>query len=456
LAGLIAVAQEEAPAEKPAAEPAPPPKKKKAPKADSLDALLRKVKGGWKSENVEVQKRENYFKNAKSEQAALLQKAQGTLAAVQRRSEILEKEFDENKLQLTKLEKTLKERLGTMNELFGVVRQVVADTRGQVDMSLISAQYPGRGDSLAPLAEKTELPSVEQLEELWYVLQHEMTESGKVVRFPATVITTEGKEENQEVIRIGVFNAIADNKFFTWDDKLKKLTELGRQPPSRFLSTASDMQEAKSGFVKVAVDPSSGQILSLLVRTPGFKERIEAGGMIGYFIIGLGILALFLALVRFAYLTVVSVKVQKQRTSTSISNQNPLGRVINIYEQNPDADVETLELKLDEAILRESNKLERLLWLVKIVSVVAPLMGLLGTVTGMIRTFQAITLFGTGDPKMMASGISEALVTTMLGLMVAIPLVLSHSALRSMSKRVIDMLEEQSAGVIAKRVEQLR
>jgi biopolymer transport protein ExbB len=104
---------------------------------------------------------------------------------------------------------------------------------------------------------------------------------------------------------------------------------------------------------------------------------------------------------------------------------------------------------LDEVVLRESGKLESFIWLVRIVSVVAPLMGLLGTVTGMIRTFQSITLFGAGDPRMMAGGISEALVTTMLGLVTAIPLVLLHAALANNTKKIVDTLDEQSAGLIA-------
>ncbi len=430
---------------------------KKAPKAASLDELLRRVKGGGQSQNEELKRREQEFINSRNEQQALLKKAEAELAAVQRRSELLEKEFDDNKIELAKLEKTKKDRLGTMGELFGVVRQIVGDTRSQVDNSLVSSQYPGRGDTLSALAEKKDLlPSIEQLEQLWWVLQHEMTESGKVVRFPATVITADGEEVNRQVIRVGVFNAIADGKYLNWASDIKKLTELGRQPQARFLSSAADMEDAQSGFVKLGVDPSSGVILSLLIQTPGIRERIDHGGNIGYIIIFLGIVTLFLAIVRFVYLFIVNIKVSRQQSSNKANLSNPLGRIINVYEKNPDADVETLELKLDEAILRETTRLERLLWAVKIVSVVAPLMGLLGTVTGMIKTFQAITLFGTGDPKMMASGISEALVTTMLGLIVAIPLVLTHSGLKSMSKRVTDVLEEQSAGVIAKRVEEVR
>jgi biopolymer transport protein ExbB len=112
-------------------------------------------------------------------------------------------------------------------------------------------------------------------------------------------------------------------------------------------------------------------------------------------------------------------------------------------------DVETLELKLDEAILKNTPALERFLTMIKVLAVVAPLLGLLGTVTGMINTFQAITLFGTGDPKLMANGISQALVTTMEGLWVAIPLTFLHALVASRSRSIINTLEEQAAGIVA-------
>ncbi|MEC8351463.1 MAG: MotA/TolQ/ExbB proton channel family protein, partial [Pseudomonadota bacterium] len=102
---------------------------------------------------------------------------------------------------------------------------------------------------------------------------------------------------------------------------------------------------------------------------------------------------------------------------------------------------------------REMPKITRNLTLIKIISVVAPLLGLLGTVTGMINTFQAITLFGTGDPKLMAGGISQALVTTVLGLVVAIPTVFLYTLLNTRSKNMLLILQEQSAGIIAERSE---
>jgi len=215
----------------------------------------------------------------------------------------------------------------------------------------------------------------------------------------------------------------------------------------------ADLEAETSGLVRFAVDPARGSILGMLVQTPNFEEQIQAGGPIGYAIIVLGSTTFLMALLRMIYIFLVSRAVDSQVKNDQPSEKNPLGRVLLVYEENKESDTETLELKLDEAILRETARAERFSWLIKVVAAVAPLMGLLGTVTGMIKTFQMITLFGAGDPKYMASGISEALVTTMLGLCVAIPLVLLHSIVSSMSKRVVDVLEEQSAGLVATQAE---
>ncbi|MCZ6713178.1 MAG: MotA/TolQ/ExbB proton channel family protein, partial [Deltaproteobacteria bacterium] len=234
-----------------------------------------------------------------------------------------------------------------------------------------------------------------------------------------------------------------------------KLRELSRQPAGTYLGTVAPFERATGGMARLAIDPSRGSILEVLVETPNARERVEQGGIVGYAIIVLGTLAGILAITRWLIVSSAGRKVAAQKRSDEVQQGNPLGRVLSVYEENKATDVETLELKLDEVIMREASKLERLLWAVRVVSVVAPLMGLLGTVTGMIQTFQAITLFGTGDPKMMASGISEALVTTMLGLIVAIPLVLLHALVSNTSQGVVQILEEQAAGLIARRAEQI-
>jgi len=427
--------------------------KAKRPKAASLDELLKRVKKGWKEDSAETKQREAHFQANKAKQAKLLKKARARLAAMQKRSENMERKFDENEALMARLEETLRIRLGTMGELFGVIRQMAGTAMGHLDTSLISAQFPGRGKILMPLATSKGLPSVKQIEELWYLLQQEMIESGKVVRFKTKIFTTAGKEVEKEIIRIGTFTTISDKQFVVWEGEVGKLQELSRQPGSMHMAGAAALSDAKEGFVRMSVDPTRGQLLSVLVQTPSFIERLDHGGIIGYIIMGLGALTFLLALMRGLVLSIVGLKVRRQIGSKTPSSKNPLGRIMEIHTKNPDLDLETLEHRLDEAILRESAKLERFLWAVKIVSVVAPLMGLLGTVTGMIRTFTSIVMYGTGDPKVMAGGISEALMTTMLGLIVAIPLVLLHAWLNSISKRVSTVLEEQSTGIIATQAE---
>jgi biopolymer transport protein ExbB len=255
------------------------------------------------------------------------------------------------------------------------------------------------------------------------------------------------------VIRVGAFNAISDGQYLKWIPDVGRLGEIGRQPAPKFVGTVDNLESAQDGLVRFAIDPARGQILALLVNTPTFRERIDYGGAVGYAIIILGSLTMFFGFLRLIQVFIISRKVASQKKTTQPSEGNPLGRVLKVYADNREQDTETLELKLEEQVLRETAKIEGFLWLIKVVSAVAPLMGLLGTVTGMINTFQIITLFGTGDPKMMASGISEALVTTMLGLIAAIPLVLMHSLLASMARGVTNVLEEQSTGLIATQAE---
>ena len=423
-----------------------------APKATSLSELLKRVQGGWNRERKENRDREIRFKQARDQQARLLADATATRTREEARSEALERQFELNEIALTTLETTLTERLGALGELFGVVRQAAGDTRSHVEASLVSAQIPGRDIFLEELGKNKSLPSIESLEKLWFIMHQEMTELGQITRFTATVVTVDGEQEQREVIRVGPFNAISDGLYLVYEGG--KLQELPRQPAGTYLDTVASFEKATGDMARIAIDPSRGSILKVLIQSPGFTERIQQGGGVGYAIITLGLVAGALAIVRWVLVSLAGRRVAAQKKSDEIRDTNPLGRVLGVYAANKTADVETLELKLDEVIMRESASLQKMVWAVKVVSVVAPLMGLLGTVTGMIRTFQAITLFGTGDPKMMAGGISEALVTTMLGLWVAIPLVLLHALVSNTSKGVIEILEEQAAGLIAKRAEQ--
>ena len=426
------------------------------PKAKNLNELLRLVEQGRAGESAENQKRERDFRANQANQQKLLQDAQAKKRAEEARSVRLETEYETNEERVAVQTEAFEKRLGSLKELFGVLQQVSGDTRSFFEDSLTSAQYPDRSQFLTELAEKmggsAELASIEEIERLWFELQREMTESGKVAKFQADVVTSGGSSEQRDVVRVGAFNLISDGKYLKYESG--RVTELPRQPgQSRFVNSASDLVTASSGMVPFAIDPTRGQILNAYIDSPTLGEQVKQGGLVGYIILGLGLLGLLIALERLVSLTMASGKVSAQLKKGTADKNNALGRVLLVAENNPGIDREALELKLGEAILKEQPSLNRGVTFIKIISVIAPLLGLLGTVTGMIKTFQAITLFGTGDPQIMAGGISQALVTTVLGLVVAIPMVLLHTVVASRSKRIVHVLQEQSAGIIAERDE---
>jgi biopolymer transport protein ExbB len=434
--------------------PAKTPSKAHASEPLSLDALLDLVKDGYRSEQKENRDREARFVRAKDEQAELLNEIRAQVSAQEARSEALELTFAENELSLAQLADSLEQRLGNMGELFGVVRQVAGDMQGHVWESVTSSQLPSREGLLEKLGRSKELPKTDDLEKLWFELHREMTQQGKIASYPATVLTIDGDKERREVVRAGVFSVISDGRYLIWDADIQTIRELNRQPPTRYVQTVAPYLEREgAGFGALAIDPSRGSLLTALIDTPSQVERVQQGGAVGYAIIAIGLVAMSVGIAKFLTLSITSRKVNAQRQSSAVDPSNPLGRVLLAYEENASLDPEALELRLDQAVLEEADRLDRFMWLVRVVSVVAPLMGLLGTVTGMIQTFQAITLYGTGDPKLMAGGISQALVTTVLGLSVAIPMVLLHTLVSGRSKRIVQVLQEQSAGIIAEHAE---
>jgi biopolymer transport protein ExbB len=419
------------------------------PRPTTADELLQQVIQGWEVEKVEDKERERIFANAREDQRKLLAEGKATEARAEARSQALESEYQQKEVTIAELEEALTQRMGNLGELFGVTRQIAGDTRGNVEASMTTSQFGReRIEFLEELGKSKELPSIAELERLWQELVREMVEQGKIVEYQAEVYTPSGIE-TRDVVRAGVFSVVSEGEYLLWDPNQGQLQQLSRQPPARFVDTVGEFESSTEEFAGLAVDPSRGSLLAVLIETRGLTERLPEGGAVGYSVITLGIIAALLGIYKMIVLTITGRKVASQKKTSRPDKGNPLGRILAVASDNPDVDREQLELMLDEVVLRESSKLESLVWLVRIVSVVAPLMGLLGTVTGMIKTFQSITLFGAGDPRMMAGGISEALVTTMLGLVTAIPLVLMHAALANSTKKIVDTLDEQSAGLIA-------
>ncbi len=422
--------------------------------ASPLEGLLNRIGQYQTQEKVLEKAREAAFANDLATQKRLLNEAKAALAKEQQRADTLKDEFDANEKALTERSEELRLRVGNLGEMFGVVRQTATDLSTVLSDSLTSIEVKERKADLNKLSEAKELPTIKELEDLWYSLQHEMTINGAISTFTTDVLTPTGETVQQQVTRVGVFNAINNEGYLTFDNELKALQLLGHQPKEarlvkQYLNSSNDV----SAF---ALDPSRGALLTMSLASPDLFERMKQGAFVGYIILLIGVVGLSIAAWRLIVLGNINKRVkQQQKELNKPQDNNPLGRVLNSYYAIPKpVNIDVLEAKMDEAVLRELPALEMGQTIIKLFAGIAPLLGLLGTVTGMIATFQAITNFGTGDPKLMAGGISQALVTTVEGLIVAIPLLLAHNWVAARSKSLVQLLDEQSAGLIAEALEQ--
>jgi biopolymer transport protein ExbB len=426
----------------------------------NLDMLLELVKEGKSKEQAENDRREDEFIAARNRQGEILAAEQRELARQERIADELEEIFRANQEKLRIAEEAYLKQLGSLNELFGHMQSISTDSRVTFETSLTAAEFGKEretflGDLTSKMGESTELPTILEIERVWYEIMREMKATGEVVRFNTNVINVDGSQAECDVVRIGVYNAVCGSSYLEYVPSKGQYQFLARQPAGRYTGSASRVSnaDAASGYVSFSVDPSGpsgGALLANLIQNPSLLERINQGGLIGYIILLIGGITLLFAIYKYVSLFLLGRAVGEQLTSSSYGD-NPLGRVLSVGETHMKDAIDRLELKLAESIMAERPAIERGISFVKIVSVVAPLAGLLGTVTGMIITFQQITLFGTGDPKIMAGGISQALVTTVLGLVVAIPTTLAHSFLQSSARSVVDVLEEQATGIVAEK-----
>ncbi|MDP2283983.1 MAG: MotA/TolQ/ExbB proton channel family protein [Pseudohongiella sp.] len=429
--------------------------------AANLAELLRNVEQNRVLESADAREREQRFQQQVNQQQQILQETRTAISREEAENARLEGVFDANRQLLSERRAQLREVRANLNELLGTIQGVAGDFRGVFENSLISAQYPGRSEFLdnfiTRVASDTEQVRVDEIERFWFYMQQELVESGRVVRYQGTVGLPSGEQETRTITRIGSFNAIANGDYLSYTGAVGHLQVLPRQPSADVVGRAAALENAQSGILKVGIDPTGalgGSLMANLINFPTAAEQVrDNSGTIGKAIIGLGIIGVLVGLFRSFVLTLVSAKVSAQVKSGKANKNNPLGRVLLVAESNPNVDTETLELKLGEAILQETPALESLLTMIKIISTIAPLMGLLGTVTGMIQVFQQITVYGAGDPTIMAGGISMALMTTVLGIVAAIPCILMHAWVKSKSDRIIHVLEEQATGIIAKKAE---
>ena len=420
----------------------------------TLDELLKQIQKDQVNQRPELKKREAQFLKARNRQKIFLNRALSELKKEEKILSSLQQVFEKQDQELSQLEEKLALTMGAMGELFGLVKQTAGETKALFENSVISAEYKNRSDFIKKISAKKNLPNTSDLEMLWFLIQQEMTESGKVSRFQEEVIKAKGTTQEQTVVRVGSFNLVSQGKYLFYDNETGRVMELVRQPSRRFLSLAKKLEQSslsKKNIYPFGIDPSRGSLLSLLIQTPNLWERISQGGIIGYIILFLLFCGLCLSLQKYFNLRKQKKLLDLQIHSNRVLKNNPLGEIIQTFVKCKGDSQEIIELKMEEEIVKKTSQLKKGIGLIKLLSSIAPLLGLLGTVTGMIVTFQSITLFGTGDPKLMAGGISQALVTTVLGLVAAIPLVLIHSFLFGKANNLTRIFEEQILGMLSRK-----
>jgi biopolymer transport protein ExbB len=436
---------------------------------DTLDQLLEQVKNVRAEENKAFEQRsDEYLAAAPEQQKKMLAEAQDRRANLDRTSKTLSDQFSNNELKINELKGKLQEKAATLglSEIFGLSRQVAGDAAIILRQSLITTQFPpaegetDRDDFLRQYSVTSATPTAADLERVWFELQREMTASGQVAKYTAKVIQPSGEAIDQQVVRIGPFTAVAGGKFLSYHPSLKNLDVFPRQPPKEFLDYAENLEAATGGYVQAVVDSARGVLLALYVERPTWLQRIELGEEVGYIIIAVGLAGALAFLLQLVHLLRVRMAVRRQlRNLDKLSTDNPLGRVLLAFKGDAnriEQDADIAELRISEAVLREVPKLERFQSFLRLAVAAGPLLGLIGTVVGMILTFQSITESGSSDPKLMATGIGQAMIATVLGLGIAIPLLFANALLNTLSKSVSQVLDEQAVGMLADSIEKQR
>ncbi|QUJ70313.1 MotA/TolQ/ExbB proton channel family protein (plasmid) [Photobacterium sp. GJ3] len=418
----------------------------------AVDGLVQQSRQDQKSEKAHQQVRESGFKQTeaqiRAERDALLAERKKLNEETDRLSDI----FGKNEQSLAQLEEELRLESGSLGELFGVVRQTAKDLDAELDTSVTTADRNQHTDVVKKIVDAKALPSLKQLNGLWQGMLEQIHASAELRKVSVPLVNGEGYESEVEAYRLGSIGLIGEQGYLAWHADRHVATPYLKQPEHAPVSSQIAAL-SETGVQMAVVDPSRGKMLAQLAHTPSLMDRLAQGGVVGQIILGLLAIGGVIALYRGGKLLVIRQQIKSQLKNPQQPGNNPLGRVLSVYDKEQNRTVEALELRLLETIVDEQQGLERGLSMLKLLAALAPMLGLLGTVTGMIETFQVITQFGNGDPKVMAGGISMALVTTVLGLVSAMPLLLAHNLLSTQADVIRNILEKQGISLVAAEAE---
>jgi len=411
-------------------------------RVEKIQDLINRVEENREElSKIDAERIDNFIKKV-ADRRFLLSKAQKQLSDEEARNQRLEDLFESNELKLAELETELNIKLGVLGELFGVARQMAGELQADSESAYNFSEHPNRTDALNEIG-KIKVHNLKNLEDLWVLHLNEINSSGEIKEVKANVINSDGDIEEDSLVRYGPFNMVKNRSFVKTDIANNAYSVLQKQP-DRSLRRQFRSHYRSDGYEVAPVDPTRGFLLSLYLDKPSTFERIAQGKLIGFIIVIIGLLGLIFAAYRYYTLYIYS------KTISSNENSDVFNKIQSISDNAKDVD--TFERECDEVLLTVNGNLSWGVNWIKFLAAVAPLLGLLGTVIGMIETFQAITVFGTGDPKQMAGGISQALVTTMLGLIFAAPLLAMYTLLSEKVSEILQEIEEFVAVTIVKKV----
>jgi biopolymer transport protein ExbB len=407
--------------------------------SDEMEKLLQQVKLTLSAQQQQDSARLQVFKNSAADKAQLLAALQQEMAGAQAQQTLLSTEFELRSNERVELASQLSAESAQLSALFSIAKNKAEDFTKQVRSSVSKLRYQESLNALA-FSSQERVPSLQDLQSLWFVLLQDLVADAGVQQYQAPVVNQSGAIVVQSVTQLGPFAVLDEaGRYLKLNQDNSQLQVFNELPES-----LSDIgaNYVKGASTELSIDPEKGKLFVLASQIPTLQERVEQGGVVGYVLISLGVLGLLVTLWRTLYLSWVSVKVSNQFKSKSARGNNPLGRVLLVLQET--TLLEKAEMLVEKTLLEEAARLERFNSVVKLLAAVAPLLGLLGTVTGMIETFQSITLLGTSDPKLMAGGISQALITTVMGLCVAIPLLFAHSYISAKSRQLIELIQQHS------------
>ena len=420
--------------------------------SDTTAQLVNKAKSESRTQASHNVVREADFKKTEQELKAIKAQLEAKRTSIQGATDVLTQTFSDNENKLARLEEKLRLETGSLGELFGVVRQNAKELGAELSSTVNSVDRAEHTATVDQIIDAKSLPSMPQLTGLWMSMVEQIQASSELSKSQIAFINGEGNTQTVDAYRLGSIGLVTDQGYVSWNTQREDAIAYLKQP-SNGPTLASLSTLANGDGSNVVVDPSRGFMLEQLALTPSLTDRLQAGGVVGKVILGLLAIGLIIALVRGISLAIAHQKIRAQLKNPEQAGDNPLGRVLAVYNKEQNQTVEALELRLLEAVVDEQTHLEKGLSMLKLLAALAPMLGLLGTVTGMIETFQVITQFGNGDPKVMAGGISMALVTTVLGLVAAMPLLLAHNILSTQAENIRNILEKQGIGLVAEQAE---